>query len=41
MFQNLTGRRRPSLFAVLFWCGLTILWWAGLCAFAGRPIWFW
>lgn len=41
MFQNMSAPRRPSLAAVLFWCALTVAWWAGLCLYAGRPIWFW
>lgn len=41
MFQNLATRRRPPLSAVLFCSALTVAWWAGLCAYAGRAIWFW
>jgi len=41
MFQTMPDRRRPSLASVLFWSGLTVLWWAGLCLVAGRPVWFW
>ena len=38
---HMPTRRRPSLTSVLFWSGLTVVWWAGLCLFAGRPVWFW
>ncbi len=41
MFQNSPARRRPPLSLVLGCSAVTVLWWAGLCAYAGRPIWFW
>lgn len=41
MFQNLPPSRRPSLAAVLAWSVLTLVWWAGLCSYAGRAVWFW
>ncbi len=41
MLQNMSVRRRPSRTAVLFWIILALAWWAGLCLFAGRPVWFW
>ena len=41
MFQIMPNSRRPSLAIVLASVGVTVAWWAGLCAFAGRAIWFW
>ncbi|WP_420102487.1 hypothetical protein [Bosea sp. (in: a-proteobacteria)] len=41
MFQNPPLRRRPPLAAVLVSFGVTTAWWAALCAYAGRAIWFW
>jgi len=41
MLQNMSADRRPSRTTVLFWVTLTLAWWAGLCLYAGGPIWFW
>jgi hypothetical protein len=41
MFRIMPDRRRPSLVRVLASVVVTLAWWAGLCALAGRPVWFW
>jgi hypothetical protein len=41
MIQNSATRRRPPLSLVLSCSALTVVWWAGLCAYSGRAIWFW
>ena len=41
MFQNSPVRRRPPLSLVLACSAVTVVWWAGLCAYSGRAIWFW
>ncbi len=41
MFQIWSDNRRPSRGLVLASITATVLYWAGLCLVAGRPIWFW
>ena len=41
MFRITFNSPRPSLALVLASVAFTLAWWAGLCAFAGRTIWFW
>ncbi|MFA6967354.1 hypothetical protein [Bosea sp. (in: a-proteobacteria)] len=41
MFQIMPNSPRPSLAVVLGSVAVTLAWWAGLCAFAGRAVWFW
>ncbi|HEY5796213.1 MAG TPA: hypothetical protein VIU82_14490 [Bosea sp. (in: a-proteobacteria)] len=41
MFRIMPNSRRPSLGLVLASVAVTMAWWAGLCALAGRAVWFW
>ena len=41
MFRITSNSPRPPLAVVLASVAVTLAWWAGLCAFAGRTIWFW
>jgi hypothetical protein len=41
MFQIWSDNHRPSRAIVLTSVAVTVLYWAGLCLVAGRPIWFW
>ncbi|MET3892544.1 hypothetical protein ABIE41_003620 [Bosea sp. OAE506] len=41
MFQIWSDNQRPSRVTVLACVAVTVLYWAGLCLVAGRPIWFW
>ncbi len=41
MFQIMPPHRRPPLAVVLASVAVTIAWWVGLSAWAGRTIWFW
>lgn len=41
MFRIMPNSPRPSLAVVLVSLAVTVAWWAGLCAFAGRAIWLW
>ena len=41
MYQIWSDNHRPSRAIVLTSVAVTVLYWAGLCVVAGRPIWFW
>ncbi|WP_280137442.1 hypothetical protein [Bosea sp. Root381] len=41
MFRIVSNGRRPSPEIVLAALAVTVAWWAGLCALAGRAVWFW